>query len=123
MSEAFDKARELGRDLKQTKGKAALHLLPYRALVEVARVASFGAAKYPPGWTWIHTRDNWRQVYGGAVLRHASKWLDPTEPDVDVDIDPETGEDLGSGISHMAHAGFNTMICLWHEIREHLESA
>lgn len=115
---AFEEAKKLGRDLKSGIGKAALNLIPYDAIVEIAKVASFGAAKYPPGWTWTSTREGWREKYGSAVVRHAIKWADPTLPNVDVDIDPSTGDDLGSGISHMAHAGFNAMICLWHEVRE-----
>jgi hypothetical protein len=119
---AFEKAKQLGVDLKATAGKAAFDLLPYVSLVEIVKVAMFGAAKYPPGWTWTKPSANWRQVYGSAVARHAMKWLDPTMPDVDIDIDPETGDDLGSGLSHMAHAGFNAMICLWHEARERREA-
>lgn len=118
---AFEKAKKIGVDLKATAGKAAFNFLPYVSMVEITKVATFGAAKYPPGWTWTKPNDNWREVYGSAVARHAMKWLDPTMPDVDIDVDPTTGRDVGSGLSHMAHAGFNAMICLWHEARERRE--
>lgn len=111
------KVMEVARDLKQIVGKVRVEFLPSEAEFEIARAFEFGANKYPPGWTWRHTREGWREIYGGAAKRHIMLWLDPTVLDFDVDINKD-GVDVGSGLSHLAHAGCNIMICLWHELRE-----
>lgn len=74
---------------KHDDGKPSIALLPPEAIIEVAKVFTFGAAKYD--------EHNWRKGFkyvrvASAILRHIFAWLG--------------GEDLDkeSGISHLAHA-------------------
>ena len=70
--------------------KPKMYLLPPKATVEVAKVLTFGAAKYD--------EDNWRYLedaqnrYSGGALRHIFSHLDGELED------PETN------LSHLAHA-------------------
>lgn len=79
--------------VKYDGGKPRMGLLPQKALIEVAKVLTFGAKKYAP--------DNWRKVpelrqrYYDAALRHLA------------DFKYEEN-DKESGLSHLAHA----MCCL-----------
>ena len=110
---AFEAAKKLDQDLKITSGKPAVHFLPSVALLAISAVFAYGASptKYPPGWTWAKPRDDWREVYGGAAYRHLIAYIDPTVSDIDDAVDE------GSGLSHLAMAGANVMIALWHEAR------
>lgn len=74
---------------KHDTGKLPLHLLPTDALEEVARVLSFGAAKYSER-NW-ETGMAWSRLYA-AALRHLWAWWRGA------DRDEETG------LSHLAHA-------------------
>jgi hypothetical protein len=62
--------------------KPRMYLLPPKAIVEVARVLTFGAQKYD--------EDNWKKLdnlqnrYTGAALRHIFASMDGE------DLDPET---------------------------------
>jgi hypothetical protein len=87
---------------KEDKGKPRMELLPPSALVEAAKVFTFGAVKYDPilpdGRRDDRTSaNNWRQgmrwgrTYG-AMQRHLQAWWDGE------DLDPESGE------SHLSHA-------------------
>ena len=67
-----------------------MNLLPPKAIVEVAKVLTFGAQKYGP--------ENWKELedlqnrYTAGALRHIFAHMDGEK------LDPETG------LSHMAHA-------------------
>lgn len=85
---------------KNDQSKPPLAMLPTKALVKIARVLEFGAAKYG--------RDNWR---GGmdwtrmldASLRHITAYMEGE------DCDPETG------LSHIAHAACCLLFLLDYE--------
>lgn len=89
---------------KYDDGKPKMHLLPPKALLEVARVLTFGADKYG--------EENWRDVenaqkrYASASLRHSFSHLDGEE------LDQETN------YSHLAHA----ICCLMFKLELELES-
>jgi hypothetical protein len=94
---------DVGR--KDDGGKPRMELLPFSALVEVAKVLTYGAAKYGP--------DNWRSVpdaknrYTGALMRHLAAWREGES------IDPESGEDK---VLHIAQAACNALFLVWFEI-------
>jgi hypothetical protein len=89
---------------KYDNGKPKMHLLPPKALLEVARVVTFGEDKYG--------EENWRDVadaqkrYASASLRHSFSHLDGEE------LDQETN------YSHLAHA----ICCLMFKLELELES-
>lgn len=75
--------------IKNDAGKVRLELLPVRALEEVGKVLTLGAAKYAD--------DNWRKGMSwrrclGAGIRHTFSFLRGEN------LDPETG------LCHLAHA-------------------
>lgn len=84
---------------KDDDGKVKMHLLPWAALIQVAKVLMFGEKKYG--------RDNWREVehwndrYISAALRHIAAW--------------ESGEtaDPDSGLPHVAHAACSLLFVAW----------
>jgi len=75
--------------------KPKMHLLPPKALLEVAKVLTFGAEKYG--------EENWREV---ADLRHSFSHLDGEK------LDQETN------YSHLAHA----ICCLLFKLELELEN-
>ena len=85
--------------------KPKMHLLPPKAINEVAKVLTFGAQKYD--------EENWRKLedlqsrYSSGALRHIFAHLDSE------DLDPE------SGLSHLAHA----ICCLLFKLEIELEDA
>ena len=85
--------------------KPKMHLLPPKAINEVAKVLTFGAQKYD--------EENWRKLedlqsrYSSGALRHIFAHLDSE------DLDPE------SGLSHLAHA----ICCLLYKLEIELENA
>ena len=89
---------------KYDNGKPKMHLLPPKALLEVARVLTFGADKYG--------EENWRDVadaqkrYASASLRHVFSHLDGEESDEETNY------------SHLAHA----ICCLMFKLELELES-
>ena len=82
--------------------KPKMHLLPPKAILEVAKVLTYGAQKYD--------EENWRKVpdlqtrYSSAALRHIFAHLDGEE------VDEE------SGLDHLAHA----MCCLLFKLEDQL---
>lgn len=74
---------------KDDTDKVRTELLPADALIEVAKVLTFGAKKYDP-WNWKKGM-NWSRLIG-ACFRHMFSWV------TGEDKDPE------SGLSHLAHA-------------------
>ena len=91
--------------LKYDGEKPKMHLLPPKAINEVAKVLTFGAQKYD--------EENWRKLedlqsrYSSGALRHIFAHLDSE------DLDPE------SGLSHLAHA----ICCLLFKLEIELENA
>lgn len=86
--------------IKHDSEKVRLDLLSTIALVEIAKVMTFGARKY--------NDHNWRNGFKwsrllGAALRHLFAFVGGE------DKDPETG------LSHLAHAGCCIMFLLEHE--------
>jgi len=90
--------------VKYDSEKPRMDLLPPRALVEVAKVLSFGASKYAPG--------NWKRVsdlqarYTAAALRHIADHM----------ID-QNAVDEESHIDTLAHA----ICCLMFKLEDKLE--
>lgn len=89
--------------VKYDSEKPRMHLLPPKAITEVAKVLTFGAQKYD--------EDNWRKLdnlqnrYTSGALRHIFAHMDGEQ------LDPE------SGISHLAHA----LCCLLFKLEIELE--
>lgn len=81
-------------------GKPPMSLLPYPALVEVAKVLEMGKKKYG-AHNWRGGMD-WTR-FSDACLRHLYAWIN--------------GEDLDdeSGLTHLAHAACNLMFLLTYE--------
>lgn len=87
--------------VKHDAGKARVSLVVSRAILEVAKVGTFGAEKYGDhnfrkGLKWSRLAD--------AGLRHFFSYLCGER------IDPE------SGLSHMAHVAWNVLTMLEFEI-------
>lgn len=94
--------KERTQGVKNDTNKPRMELLSHVAMLEIAKVMGFGAAKY--------SSDNWRSGFAwrrliGAAMRHLSAYSDGE------DKDPE------SGISHLAHVGCCIMFLLEHEIK------
>ena len=90
--------------IKYDGEKPKMHLLPPKALTEVAKVLTFGAQKYDEeNWRKL---DNLQSRYSSGALRHIFAHID------DEEIDPE------SGLSHLAHA----VCCLLFKLEIELEN-
>ena len=89
--------------IKYDSEKPKMNLLPPKAIVEISKVLTFGAAKYDA--------ENWRKLddlqnrYTAGALRHIFAHMDGEE------LDPETN------LSHLAHA----MCCLLFKLEIELE--
>ena len=89
--------------IKYDSEKPKMNLLPPKAIVEVAKVLTFGAEKYDA--------ENWRKLddlqnrYTAGALRHIFAHMDGEK------LDPETG------LSHIAHA----LCCLLFKLEIELE--
>ena len=89
--------------LKYDSAKPKMNLLPPKAILEVAKVLTFGAEKYDA--------ENWRKLddlqnrYTAGALRHIFAHMDGEE------LDPETN------LSHLAHA----LCCLLFKLEIELE--
>ena len=90
--------------IKYDSEKPRMNLLPPKAIVEISKVLTFGAAKYDA--------ENWRKLddlqnrYTAGALRHIFAHMDGEE------LDPETN------LSHLAHA----MCCLLFKLEIELEN-
>ena len=90
---------------KFDSNKPRMDLLPPKAILETAKVLSFGAEKYDPeNWRLL---DNLQSRYTAGALRHIFAHMDGEE------LDPE------SGTSHLAHA----LCCLLFKLEIELENA
>ena len=91
--------------IKYDGEKPKMHLLPPKAIVEISKVLTFGAAKYDA--------ENWRKLddlqnrYTAGALRHIFAHMDGEQ------LDRETN------LSHLAHA----MCCLLFKLEIELEDA
>ena len=91
--------------LKFDSEKPRMDLLPPKAIMEVAKVLTFGAEKYDA--------ENWRKLddlqnrYTAGALRHIFAHMDGEQ------LDPETN------LSHLAHA----LCCLLFKLEIELENA
>ena len=89
--------------VKYDSKKPKMNLLPPKAIVEISKVLTFGAAKYDA--------ENWRKLddlqnrYTAGALRHIFAHMDGEE------LDPETN------LSHLAYA----MCCLLFKLEIELE--
>lgn len=92
-----------GGNLKMTEGKKfdenknRYDLLPFEGINEIAKIFTFGAAKYGDR-NW-EQGIQWSRIFG-AIQRHLWAFWN------DEGIDPE------SGLPHLAHAGCNIMMLL-----------
>lgn len=87
---------------KHDQGKPRISLLPPLALIEVAKVSTFGAQKYGDH-NWLNGL-NWSRL-ADAAGRHKLCYL--------------SGErvDSESGLSHIAHVAWNELALLEYELR------
>ncbi len=90
--------------LKYDTGKPRMWLLPFIALVEIARVLTFGAEKYAAN-SW-QTVENGVERYINALLRHVAAINDGEI------YDPE------SGLLHWSHVGCNALFLIWLTIKK-----
>jgi len=88
-----------GDGIKYDTKKPRWSLVPLNVIEDIVRVATFGAEKYED--------NNWKYVepgpdrYFSALMRHLAAWQAGEAND------PETG------LSHLAHAGWNVMALAW----------
>ena len=93
----------MSEGIKYDSAKPKMNLLPPKAILEVAKVLTFGAEKYDA--------ENWRKLddlqnrYTAGALRHIFAHMDGEE------LDPETN------LSHLAHA----LCCLLFKLEIELE--
>ena len=98
----FKEASNIIQDkVKDTKGKAKLHLVPQQILYDIAEVREYGNKKYPTGG-----EDNWKlgdpKDYLDAAYRHLTKMV----------RDGIDSKDEESGIEHYKHLATNVaFIC------------
>jgi len=96
---------------KDDAGKPRMGLVPFDALVEVAKVLTYGTQKYAP--------DNWKKVpdaagrYTDALLRHFAAWQGGEV------FDPEAGD---VKIRHIAQVACNALFLIWFELQKEKEN-
>lgn len=98
---AKEASRAIQEKVKDTKGKAKLHLVPQQILYDIAEVREYGNKKYPTGG-----EDNWKlgdpKDYLDAAYRHLTKMV----------RDGIDSKDEESGIEHYKHLATNAaFIC------------
>jgi hypothetical protein len=94
--------------MKYDEGKPQLGLIPPEALLKIATVLGFGAAKYGVNnWRDDGGRSPWIRTYS-SIQRHLNAWH------AGEDLDPESGQ------SHLAHATTQLIILMIHQM-EHPE--
>lgn len=87
-------------------GKPRVDLLQFGALLEVAKVAAFGAKKYGER-NWEKHANEWSWgALAASALRHLFAWL------------LHENNDQESGLSHLAHAAWNVLTLLELVIRK-----
>lgn len=90
---------------KMDAGKPLWGLLPFRAVLEIVKVLTWGhRVKGYPANNWQNVPDL-RTRYFEAIMRHLTAWWEGEQND------PE------SGLSHLAHAGCCVLFLLWFELR------
>ena len=102
----FKKEKEKEEEgIKYDTEKPKMNLLPPKAVIEVAKVLTFGAEKYDAeNWRKL---DNLQSRYTAGALRHIFAHMDGEQ------LDPETE------LSHLAHA----LCCLLFKLEIELEDA
>ena len=101
MEETNNKNKPIQDKVKDTKGKAKLHLVPQQILYDIAEVREYGVNKYPD-----YGEDNWKygdpKNYLDALYRHLTKMV----------RDGIDSKDEESGIEHYKHLATNAaFIC------------
>lgn len=97
--------KEEEEGIKYDTEKPKMNLLPPKAVIEVAKVLTFGAEKYDAeNWRKL---DNLQSRYTAGALRHIFAHMDGEQ------LDPETE------LSHLAHA----LCCLLFKLEIELEDA
>ncbi len=92
--------KEVG--VKHDSGKPMFHILYWPAIVELAKVATYGASKYPSPDNWKHV-DNAVERYSSALMRHYTAWRGGEW------LDPE------SKLPHLAHLLCCACYLMYHE--------
>lgn len=101
----FKKEEKEEEGIKYDTEKPKMNLLPPKAVLEVAKVLTFGAEKYDAeNWRKL---DNLQSRYTAGALRHIFAHMDGEQ------LDPETE------LSHLAHA----LCCLLFKLEIELEDA
>ena len=89
--------------VKYDQHKIRWDLVPFDAVNEIAKVLTFGAAKYDAR-NWEKGM-NWSRVFG-AVQRHLTRWFHGQD------------KDRETGLTHLAHAGCCIFFLLAWEMRK-----
>lgn len=97
------KTKKMKQGTKNDKDKVPMHLLPFDALEEIAKVYQFGAKKYAPR-NWEKGMA-WHRPFA-ACMRHMWAWW------------RGEGKDPESGLSHLVHAAFCILTLTAFEIRD-----
>jgi hypothetical protein len=87
--------------VKADTGKPPMGLLPWPALVEVAKVLEHGANKYER-YNWLKGMA-WSRLYD-AALRHLSAWIQGQDCDEETDL------------SHLSHCACCILFLLTYEV-------
>jgi hypothetical protein len=88
----------MSEGIKHDADKPRMDLLPYDALIEVAKVLTFGAKKYTAG-NWAKGIQMSRLI--AAAERHLGEFKEGRDTDAE------------SGIGHLAHAACNMLFAIW----------
>lgn len=96
---------EEGMKLDDQKTQLGLVILGFaESLLEISKVADYGAKKYAPNnWKKL---ENGQDRYTNAMLRHL------LAEQTDGPLDPETG------LLHSAHAAWNALARLWFQLKD-----
>jgi hypothetical protein len=91
-----------GRGMRYSAGKLPFNLMPWDAMIELAKVYAHGCKKYAPrNWEKGLSFDN---VYG-SLQRHAVAWYLGEDNDQD------------SGLMHMAQVAWNALALVAFQLR------
>jgi hypothetical protein len=92
---------------KYDLGKSMWHLLPYKQLEYVVEILTFGANKYGENdWKAFVSKNNNKQRYFSAALRHLSAWKQGRI------------KDRETNMPHLAHAICCLLFVLWKDDKE-----